>query len=136
MEPVLRLESAQWDSLLKKLFVRMRDAKPFMRTAYSTLGYKNIMTHFSDESGPDGKWAPLKYRKGAILQDTGNLRNSVLNNARDNGVNSVVVFANAKYSGFHNYGTPTIPKREFMWLDSETKQNMAKMIASLIVESL
>ena len=137
MEAVLKYDTVQWDNLFKKLFAKMRDPKPYMKTAYATIGFKDIIDHFSTESGPDGRWAPLKYRKGAILQDTGNLRKSILpSNAKDAGATGIMVFANAPYGGYHNEGTVNIPERKFMWLSESAKKDMAQMIANLIVESL
>ena len=44
----------------------------------SILAFKDIQDHFRKEAGPNGRWKPLKLRKGRILQDTGRLRGSLM----------------------------------------------------------
>ena len=85
-----------------------------------------------------GKHNSMYNPSNKLLQLSGNLRDSILPaNTKDNGVNSIVVFANSPVGGYHNDPqSPRMPKREFMWLSDSAKHNMAKMIANLIVESL
>jgi phage gpG-like protein len=120
-------------------------------------GWRNVIKHFRDERGPDGKWKDTKEAVGfgsatlqrkpkkkqnlkksdKLLQDTGRLRMS--NRWRVLG-NKAEVYNNTVYAATHNYGDTrnikvfgkktvkaTWPQREFMWLDDKTIDSIVKI---------
>ncbi len=131
------------EALLKTLSVISRKAQgsSALMARLATLGFRDIMNHFSTESGPDGKWSPLKvnrrrvgrYRKlrGArhkILQDTGRLRASI-QPVVESPHRAVIASTGVIYAATHQYGDKrrNIPARPFMWLSRQSVDTMLKV---------
>lgn len=77
-----------------------------------------VDSRFAQSKSPSGvPWAPLKYRQGNPLIDTGNLRNSI--SAQIAAGTLIQVTTNVPYAGFHQSGTDTIPRRPFFPTKSE-----------------
>jgi len=91
-------------------------------------GWKDVINHFEQERGPRGKWKSIK-RKGQILQDTGLLRGSIRFRSI---VNEAIVFSRTKYGKFHETGTSKMVVRKFMWLSSEVKKILSKMLLDYV----
>jgi len=91
----------------------------------SLIMYKDVIDHFRKESSPDGKWAPLKYRTGRILQDTGRLKNSITFSSNSK---TAIVGTNVNYAKQHEIGNPKkhIPQRRFMWLSKTLGDRIEK----------
>ena len=71
-----------------------------------------IVLGFRDSKSPyDEPWAPLESREGKPLLDTGRLRNSLMPRAVGT---SLRIDANVAYAAAHQYGTKTIPRRQFL----------------------
>lgn len=65
---------------------------------------------FEDERDPYGNpWAPIKHRKGKILQDTAIMKNSFF--AGHVGEDGFRFGTNVQYAGYHQTGTKRIAKR-------------------------
>ena len=129
------LEDKEFRLFLNNVRNKLSNPKRSIAAAYGIFGYKDIIEHFRKEESPSGTWKPLKSRRGKPLQDTGYLRNSILaSNYQSIDNQSIKVFANAGYSGFHDQGTKRIPKREFMWLSDKALTNMVKMIMDQVVK--
>lgn len=130
----LHLDITEWEMLFAFMKDKLRDVPKMVHTSYATFGFKDIIGHFQEEAAPDGKWLPLKFRKGKPLQDTGNLRKSILpSNWKSISNTGIMVFANAPYGKYHDEGTNKIPQRKFMWLSDEAKQKMAEYIANKLI---
>ena len=94
----------------------------------SLVMYQDVMKHFREERGPDGKWQALSVitlqrRRGAeakILQDTGILRTSIMPSADKN---TARVGTNIIYASKHQFGEG-VPKREFLWLSKEARERI------------
>jgi phage gpG-like protein len=69
---------------------------------------------FETERDPDGrKWAPLKYRSGKILQDTGRLKNSWHRKAASK--KGFTIGSGVAYAAPHQTGTKRgLPKRRMV----------------------
>ena len=130
-ETNVKLESKEWTKMLNKIEKNMKNINPILRAGINVFGFKDINDHFQREENPSGKWAPLKYRKGKPLQDTGNLRNSFLP-AKDQGRNAVLMINNAEYASIHNSGKGRM-HREFMWLSDSAKQDILNYIMNKLV---
>jgi len=99
--------------------------------------WRDIMDHFRDESGPEGKWTPLnpktlaRRRQGKgrfsakILQDTGRLRQSVVTELSQN---QGKVGTNMDYARTHQKGDSSrnIPQREFIWVSRQAADQLFK----------
>lgn len=155
---ILRLDDREVRKWVDRLGAQLKDLTPLLRTLYALVGMKDIIRHFRDQRGPDGPWkkrAPFTQelyeaiRRGAaqpapgvhrgayspankLLVLTGNMRGSlqpyftrVLN------TRSIIVWANAPYSGQHDQGKatwPKIPARPFMWLSRDAQSRMTREI--------
>lgn len=65
---------------------------------------------FSKEQAPSGaRWAPLKVRRGKILQDTGRLRASF--HRKTIAGNRVTIGPGVAYARYHQTGTSRMPAR-------------------------
>jgi phage gpG-like protein len=99
---------------LKKTF---QDQMPSIIASLAATVQTNRGMLFDKEGAHNGheRWKPLKYRRGKILQDTGNLRRSIAprggnGHAGPNGivrVDSRIVFlqTNVEYAGIHEDGS-------------------------------
>lgn len=131
----ISIDYKEWEALFAVMRGRFNNIIKLLQSAYATLGYKDIIQHFEDESSPWGKWKPLKYRKGKPLQDTGNLRKSITpSNWRAISSSGIVVFANAPYGQTHDEGTAKIPQRKFMWISDKVQTKMAEYLSHMIVD--
>lgn len=129
-----------WEIFFAKLKGNTQKFTKFLQVAASTEGFRDIINHFKEESGPSGGWKELKKpRSGKILQLTGRLRGSILPDTGGTeimGNNAVRMFSNVEYSRTHDLGDPSrnIPQREFMWLSNKAQQAMADMIIDLVMK--
>lgn len=141
-----KIDDRQWRTFLIRVGRNIKDGARLLDVAAKTHGFKDIITHFAQEKGPDGRWKPLtkatiqRRTKGKgggrpkILQDEGNLRKSIIaKSTRRRGKNELEMFSNVGYSGKHNEGDPSenLPKREFMWLSEKAQGLMAETIINL-----
>lgn len=133
----VEFEVEEWMSFLNSVDRSVKNPHKILRAAFSTRGFHDVIDHFQSEKGPGDPWAPLKYRVGKALQDTGNLRRNFLpSNVNDRGRNSIVFFNPTPYSGAHDNGVPSrnIPKREFMWLSDNAQEDMLNIILDQVVK--
>jgi phage gpG-like protein len=109
-------------------------------------GWRDVVDHFTKETGPDGKWAPLSKstiaarkkgkRKGGgqrILQDTGILRQS--NRFQVVNGDEAHVYNQVPYAAFHDSDDPrkgNLPQRKFMYLSDTARISVAKTIIRYI----
>jgi phage virion morphogenesis protein len=67
----------------------------------------NVQLGFKSSSSPYGQaWAPLKFRKGQPLRDTGRLRNSITQQPDSDGV---TVGTNVDFAAVHQFGAVIKP---------------------------
>ena len=133
-------------SKLKKKFKGASTSTPKYAKTIAPIVFKDIITHFSDQKGPKGKWKKWsdvysdhmsKIGKGGnkILQDTGRLRQSfVPKNVRK--VKSGLVWFNPAQTtdGFpyafahdNDGARKTLPRRQFMWLSKKALKEIGKI---------
>lgn len=159
-EAELTIDKKAWEDMLAEISSRGQDVSPILESAVGTIGYKNIIKHFDDESGPDGKWprrapstvdryrrialglepVPAGYRQADFLSEkvlhlTYKLRKSIMpTNQRRVDKRAVMIFSPQPYSGQHDRGENGMPKREFMWFDEDTLNLMAEAVATMWME--
>lgn len=116
---------------LQKMRNNLTNASPTMAKV-AILMHKDIMNHFSKTESDTGSWAPLKYRKGKPLQDTGRLRLNIKpNNTKD----TASVGSDLVYAATHNYGRDNIPQRKFLWLSKEIQKQITDILGKFFVAS-
>lgn len=118
-------------------------------------GFKDVMDHFKKEEGPNRAWpkwsrrnksgsrtffstrpAPRdtkkkKKRSGALLQDTGKLRNSTRHRVLKTEAH---IYNNVSYATYHHNGTSKMPKRRFLWISRKARVSIAKTFARFILK--
>jgi len=117
---------------LKSLIKSIKEPKKFFGFA-SLVMFQDTMRHFQNEEEPKGKWKPLKERtlirrrggEGKILQDTGQLRNSIdvefTNTKAEVGTNDIR--ANTHQKG-RKIGKGKIPARPFIWYSKNAEDRI------------
>ena len=93
----------------------------------SAVVMRDIVRHFENQEGPDGRWRAWSQRytrfmvsvgKGnnLILSDTGRLRQGWQPARYRLAQDGILWFNPVKYSAMHDQGIPPMPRRQFSWL--------------------
>lgn len=155
---VIKLDLTDWKFFLGQIAGKGSQIPKILRAVFNIFGFKDIVKHFDEETGPDGKWparSPVTQKiyadiaagnrkppKGIarrafsptnkILQLTGKMRQSVIpSGIKDESRSSVRIFSNADYSARHNDGTP---RRQFLWMSDGAMQDMGEAAANIWVD--
>ena len=143
---------AKTETEIKKLKKRLNRMTKNARSTNRLMGltsiimHKDILNHFKQEEGPDGKWKQLdpktvkrrrvgknKSRGHKILQDTGLLRASlILKHTK----NTARVGSRLEYAGAHNNGTGNVPERKFLWISKKADNLIEKLVGKHYVGDL
>lgn len=130
------LDDREWRKYINKTMKTIKTSEKTLKVAYATIGFRDIIKHFKDESGPKKGWVKRKDKKPhGLLKDTGNLRRNFLpSNTKKVNNKTILIFNTAPYSGIHDRGSKqkNIPQREFMWFGSRAMNTMAKFFLSKI----
>ncbi|WP_243055357.1 phage virion morphogenesis protein [Pseudomonas sp. BP01] len=132
----LTVDTAQLRALADKV-KRLGPQNPHIHQALTTIGQNwinRIKANFRNSISPYGEaWAPIHYREGQPLLDTGALRNSIKAEVR--GL-QIVLGTNMKYGQTHNEGL-SVKKRQFL-PDSERKlpNNWQQEYERILVEQI
>lgn len=81
-------------------------------------------------------WAPLKYRVGKILVDTGRMRAAalgVVDKAKADGKGVTLELTDPPYSAVHQFGAGPVPRRRFFAASPETSRAAGVQWADEIV---
>lgn len=109
----------------------------------SSIVIGDVISHFSKEEGPEGKWKPWsnRYRtymtsigKGGnlILSDTGKLRQG-WQPARYRASKEGVLWYNpVEYAAKHDQGISPYPKRKFTWISKHASSEIERQTALFI----
>lgn len=127
----------------KEMLEKARNPRVAMERV-AIMGWRDILTHFQQQRGPDGPWEPLarnRRRKGnpkkglghRILQDTGTLRSSI--GWRTEGVDAVL-FTNLEYADYHEHQLKDYkrPKRSFLWISNIAMKNILLYVAKVLTD--
>lgn len=112
------------------------------QTALSAIVFADVISHFEQQKGPNGRWTPWSKvyaermaAKGKstnkLLQDTGRMRNSFLPTNVRKQRDGLLWFNNARtkkgfpYAKAHDEGGPKLPQREFMYLSDMAMEKIA-----------
>ena len=119
--------------------------------ALGALVLKDVVSHFKDESGPDGKWPHWSFfytlhmerlGKGGnkMLQDSGRLRQTLTPKSYKKKKDGIEWYNNAKtkkgfpYAYAHNEGGKQLPKREFMWASPGLLDKVSKLTLAFFLK--
>lgn len=106
---------------------------------FSTHVFRDIMDHFKNEEGPNGKWQPWSRVYAAHLEKIGRSGNKILQfsgllrqSFQPNNVKKVddglMWFNTAPYSARHDEGLDGMPQRQFMWLSKSALDKLASQV--------
>lgn len=149
----IEFDSKEVDKFLDELEKNVKDVSDKRSTFMNALGpivYKDVIKHFEQETGPEGKWKPWSaaYRKqmerrgragNQLLQWNGHLRQVFKpTNYRTSGeyvywYNNAKTKKGAPYAYYHDEGKAPNPKREFMYLSEQAKGFMIDAIFKYIL---
>jgi len=148
------LEMKNWMTKAKLTLSRINGV---MRSIVAVIGFSDIQDHFRSESGPDGAWAPLKEstlagrtsrtkwankkakgkRTHKILQDTGNLRQSVMpgRGGSQTVSNGIMLYTDVPYANYHDSdeARTRLPQRKFMWISDQGQEKIAQAVLEQVV---
>lgn len=140
-----RVEKVQ--NLVDDIQDRLTDVKPVFRWAHQVLK-KTFAENFTSNGLPVGGWSPLDAEYAAwkarelpgrpTLVRSGELFRSLseLSDPSVNEINklSATFGTGVKYAGFHQYGTPNMPKRQILFIPQSFLDEFAEKLANYIVE--
>lgn len=138
----VEFDAHEWKKLVQTIDKHVKDPRPILKAVFTTRGFSDVISHFTEEKGPKGHWVALseatRKKRGdsaKMLQDTGNLRrNFSPSNIKNAGTNGIVFFNPTPYGGMHDRGFKHVPQREFMWLSDDAQEDMLKLILDLVVK--
>lgn len=147
-------DSAAWQRILggiRKKWDIIENRKQF-GSVISAVVFKDVMTHFEDEKGPDGRWKAwsksyanhmrsIGKGNNKILQDSGRLRQSFLPSNFKAQSDGILFYNKAKVDGFpyaaaHDQGGKKLPQRKFMWLSDKGMNSVVKAVESWLMDGV
>ncbi len=154
MAAEIEFENEEIKDFLKNLNTRLKKIKDGEKKfvgLLSAIVYRDILSHFEDEEGSEGKWSQwslfyaMKMKelgKGGnkILQDSGRLRNSFKPQNYRSTSEGILWFNNAQTkSGFpyalaHNEGGDQLPMRDFMWASDKAQDSIAEKTLQFMID--
>lgn len=106
----VKIDDAKVQAAIDRLLDKASDGG--MKPVFEVVGRKikaKVQLGFRSGVAPSGKrWAPLRFRNGQPLLDTGRLRNAIVANATGQYVD---VGTNIKYAPVHQFGAVIKPKK-------------------------
>lgn len=117
----------------------------------SALVFQDVLSHFEQEKGSDGKWQPWSsayadamakagYGGNKKLQFSGRLRQNFKPTSFRSVKDGVLWFNDAQtkggfpYAFAHDAGGDKLPKREFMWLSDAAMEKIADQTLQFLIE--
>lgn len=142
-------DSKEWIKFLSELDKKWKDIetrKTFGGVVSSTV-YKDIIEHFEEEKGPEGKWdewsnayaTHLKKigRSGnKILQFSGRLRQSFTPQSWRSTEDGILFFNKVPYAKHHDEGESSYKgnPRKFMWLSNKGMNSIVEQTLKWLLE--
>lgn len=96
---------------------------------------EQTINHFQEQGGPSGPWAPTQ-RGGQILVDTGTLRGSITHDVVPPDSVYIGNLSHANYGHYHQFGTPTLPKREYLGLTGSDSDELSRVLENYVAGML
>lgn len=154
MSAEIEFDDKEVKSFLSTLKVRLnkiKDGNKKYSTLMSAIVYRDVIDHFENEMGSQGKWEHWSFwhtlqmerlGKGGnkILQDSGKLRQSFTPQSYRSISDGILWFNNANtkggfpYAFAHNEGGEKLPKRDFMWASDEAMEKVSVQTLQFILD--
>ena len=149
-----KLDDKAAQEFFKRLQKKTKDVQAAERkwvNIISVVVFRDIIKHFEEEKGPEGKWAPwaASYRKqlerrgfsgNKLLQFNGRLRNSFTpekwrkTNAGPEWYNPAQTKSGFPYAAHHDDGPSDGSKpRKFMWLSDGALDDISKITLAYVL---
>ncbi len=140
-----------WQRILKQIKSKWDDIRK--RKTFggiiSAAVYKDLITHFEQERGPNGKWEPwskiwaerrqaMGRGGGKILQLSGKLRQGIIPKNWRGTQEGVLFYNNVVYANAHDQGNKKkhLPQRQFMYLSKSGLQSVIDQTEKWLAEGL
>lgn len=147
MKYTLKFDDRQFKKLIRNIKRKAQNPYPLLKLGAMTYGFKDIINHFREESGPRGSWkkrtkrTQLLYARlnkidsrynpaNKLLQLMGLLRKSLLpakGETEKKGKYGILLFTDVPYARRQNR------KRKFMWLSNQAGDKMADLVVNGLV---
>lgn len=126
---------------LSKVISKVRNKLPFFKKTQIIM-LRDIQKHFQEKKGSGGPWPPVskpyalwKSKQGKspenILVFSGELRKSIVGRATNN---EASVGTNIEYASRHQFGEGNLPKREFLWLSENARNQIMNELSKHIMD--
>lgn len=145
---IVKLDARPWLNFIDRLHILLKNPQPILRAAFATVGFRDIIKHFQEEKGSEGKWkkrsasTQAAYKRlgkknrtfnpsNKLLQLTGDLRKAFLpGNIENKGRDAILFFNPTPYAAVHDKGSKKqgIPQRDFMYLSEKAQDKMLDVI--------
>ncbi|CAB4170096.1 Phage virion morphogensis protein [uncultured Caudovirales phage] len=136
---------------MKKRLSQVEGAEKKFVGLLSAVVFRDVISHFEKQEGPDGAWAPWSdsYREhmekigragNQILQFSGRMRQNFKPGNYRGTKEGPLWFNDAQtqtgfpYAFAHNEGGSRLPKREFMFLGDDAVEDISKITLGFLLE--
>jgi phage virion morphogenesis (putative tail completion) protein len=135
----MTMDMSALSNMVDGMISRLKNRQALMETIGETL-VSSTLERFDNEEDPQGdKWQATK-RGGAILQDSGGLKGSIVYEA---GLDQVVVGTNKVYGAIHQFGGDTgryhgvtLPARPYLGISEEDRKEIKHMCELYMIKGL
>lgn len=135
----------KWLLRLEKKTREVKDGAKKFAQVLSPVVYRDVIDHFTQESGPRGPWKAWsdayaehmkRIGKGGnkILQDTGRLRQAFTPSTFRTVSEGVLWYNPVSYARRHDEGDGRAPARPFMYLGAPAKEDISQITLAYILE--
>lgn len=138
-------------SQLDKNLATVKGGKKQYTGLMSAIVFQDVLKHFEQEQGSDGKWKPWSesyadamaksgHGGNKKLQFNGRLRQNFKPTSFRSVKDGILWFNDARtqgdfpYAFAHNSGGDTLPKRDFMWLSDKALEKMAEQTLAFLLD--
>lgn len=147
------LDDKEVTDFLKGLDTRLKEVKDGKKKfvgLLSAIVFGDVISHFEQEKGSDGKWKSWSssYKKhmnqigrsgNKVLQFSGRLRQNFKPTDYKSSRDGINWFNDAVTNGYpyawgHNEGDGKLPKREFMWLSDKAMDSITEKTLQFLID--
>lgn len=146
MNVKLKLEDKGWQDYIRGLVKVLSAPDEYLKKAFLIIWEKEAASHFDNEEGPSGAWAPWSPSYAAYMDRIGQGGNKILQRSGEmkkrtlkdpeivRSRRGLEVFSPIEYSGWLDEGNEsgTLPPRPFMWLGDDAQERMANVLGEML----
>jgi len=143
-------EDKEVRAFLRNMDSRLKDIKGGRRqyaSLISVLVFRDVIDHFKNEEGPEGKWKAWSDKYKFHMQKIGKSGNLILTDDRTlvnnnrfgnfrNQSNGILFFNPTPYAEAHDEGSPkkNLPARPFMWLSKHAMDEISQQTLAFMLD--